>query len=122
MKNRVNYKEFTDDELKTKLVELKAALFNLRFSHKAGQLTSPMELPKTRKEIARVLTEAGARKLDVTNLGLTKGKKALKKPEKEMKKTEAKKETKKAEVKKSPAAKEEVKPAAKKTTVKKESK
>lgn len=34
-------REFTDEELNTKLSELKTELFNLRFRHATGQLENP---------------------------------------------------------------------------------
>ena len=43
-------------ELTNKLKELKAELFNLRFSHATNQLSNPMALNNTKKDIARVMT------------------------------------------------------------------
>ena len=37
-------RELTDDELKTRLAELKNELFNLRFRHATGQLENPVSL------------------------------------------------------------------------------
>ena len=39
-----------------KLVELKTELFNLRFSHATHQLTNPMQLKSTKRDIARIKT------------------------------------------------------------------
>ena len=48
--------ELTNDELNTKLKELKEELFNLRFRHAIGQLENPSNLKTCRKEIAKVKT------------------------------------------------------------------
>ena len=47
-------KNLTDAELIQKEQELKAELFNLRFSHATGNLNNPMQLHNLKKEIARV--------------------------------------------------------------------
>lgn len=54
--------DMTDAELEAKLVELKAELFNLRFSHATHQLTNPMQIKNTKRDIARVKTVLGERK------------------------------------------------------------
>lgn len=46
----------TDEELKSKLGELKSELFNLRFRHASGQLDNPMTIAACKKNIARVNT------------------------------------------------------------------
>ena len=46
--------DMTDAE--AKLVELKTELFNLRFSHATHQLTNPMQLKSTKRDIARIKT------------------------------------------------------------------
>ena len=43
-------------ELNTKLGDLKAELFNLRFQHTVNQLENPLRLNAVRKDIARVKT------------------------------------------------------------------
>lgn len=48
--------DMTDAELQAKLDELKAELFNLRFSHATHQLTNPMQLVGTKRDIARIKT------------------------------------------------------------------
>lgn len=53
----------TDNELKTKLSELKQELFNLRFSHAVGQLNNPMQISNCKKDIARVKTVMREREL-----------------------------------------------------------
>ena len=54
--------DMTDNELEAKLVELKSELFNLRFSHATHQLTNPMQLKNTKRDIARIKTVLTARK------------------------------------------------------------
>ena len=44
------------EELNTKLADLKAELFNLRFQHTINQLDNPLRLVAVRKDIARVKT------------------------------------------------------------------
>lgn len=48
--------EMTDKELQTKLNELKSELFFLRFKNATNQLTNPMVIVETRRDIARVKT------------------------------------------------------------------
>ena len=53
----------TDEELKSKLSELKTELFNLRFRHASGQLDNPMTIAACKKDIARVNTVLREREL-----------------------------------------------------------
>ena len=46
----------TQEELNSKLAELKKELFNLRFQHAINQLDNPHKLVEVKKDIARVLT------------------------------------------------------------------
>ena len=48
--------EMTDKELQTKLNELKSELFCLRFKNATNQLTNPMVIVETRRDIARIKT------------------------------------------------------------------
>lgn len=48
--------EMTDKELQTKLNELKSELFFLRFKNATNQLTNPMIIVETRRDIARIKT------------------------------------------------------------------
>lgn len=48
--------EMTDKELQNKLNELKSELFFLRFKNATNQLTNPMVLVETRRDIARIKT------------------------------------------------------------------
>ncbi len=52
----------TDDELATRLGELKKAQFNLRFQKASGQLTNTAQVSETRKEIAQVQSVLGERR------------------------------------------------------------
>ncbi len=56
------FREFTKDELVTKLSDLKTEFFNLRFQMATGQLNNPMQIKQVKRDIARVktiLTEMG---------------------------------------------------------------
>ncbi len=55
--------EMTNDELTSKLDNLKEELFNLRFRHATGQLENPCVLSTVRKDIARVKTEIREREI-----------------------------------------------------------
>ena len=55
--------EMTMEELTTKLGELKAELFNLRFRHATNQLENPMLIVNCKKDIARVKTVIREREL-----------------------------------------------------------
>lgn len=55
--------EMTTEELNTKLKELKAELFNLRFRHAIGQLENSASLKTCRKDIAKVMTILREREL-----------------------------------------------------------
>ena len=46
----------TSEELNSKLKELKAELFNLRFQHAINQLDNPHKIADVKKDIARVMT------------------------------------------------------------------
>lgn len=56
--------EMTDKELQNKLNELKSELFFLRFKHATNQLTNPMVLVETRRDIARVKTVIRQREIE----------------------------------------------------------
>ncbi len=53
----------TNDELTSKLADLKDELFKLRFNHATGQLENPNVITTTKKDIARIKTEIRAREL-----------------------------------------------------------
>ena len=49
-------REMTADELNSKLADLKAELFNLRFQLAINQLDNPHKIVDVKKDIARVMT------------------------------------------------------------------
>ena len=49
-------KGMTNDELNTKLAELKSELFNLRFSLTTGNLANNMQIQNCKRNIARIKT------------------------------------------------------------------
>ena len=49
-------RELTTEELTSKLADLKAELFNLRFQLAINQLENPMRIVAVKKDIARVKT------------------------------------------------------------------
>ena len=49
-------RELTTAELESKLKDLKAELFNLRFQRAINQLDNPMRISAVKKDIARVKT------------------------------------------------------------------
>ena len=59
--------EMTDKELQNKLNELKSELFFLRFKNATNQLTNPMVLVETRRDIARIKTVMRQRELAKQN-------------------------------------------------------
>lgn len=65
--------EMTDKELQNKLSELKSELFFLRFKNATNQLTNPMVLVETRRDIARVKTVLRQRELAAQKNGEIKG-------------------------------------------------
>jgi len=54
-----------DDELVAKLIDAKQEAFNLRFRHATGELENTARLGQTKKDVARLLTVAKARGIDV---------------------------------------------------------
>ncbi len=62
-----NFASMTDKELANKLADLKAELFNLRFSHATGNLANPLALKTCKKDIAKVKTIIRERELGLAN-------------------------------------------------------
>ena len=60
-------RQLTADELNTKLNDLKAELFNLRFQLAINQLENPMCISAVKKDIARVKTVIRANELSKEN-------------------------------------------------------
>ena len=54
-----------DAELVSKLIDAKQEAFNLRFRHATGELENTARLGQAKKDVARLLTVARARKIDV---------------------------------------------------------
>jgi len=54
-----------DDELVSKLLDAKQEAFNLRFRHATGELENTSRLGGSKREIARLLTIARQRGIDV---------------------------------------------------------
>jgi large subunit ribosomal protein L29 len=54
-----------DDELVAKLIDAKEEAFNLRFSHATGELENTARLGTTRRDVAKLLTVARERGIDV---------------------------------------------------------
>jgi large subunit ribosomal protein L29 len=54
-----------DDELVAKLVDAKQESFNLRFHHATGELENTARLGQAKRDIARLLTVARQRGIDV---------------------------------------------------------
>ena len=64
MKTR-EFTSMTTAELQEKLTNLKAELFNLRFSHTTGSLTNPLALRTCKRDIAKVKTILRERELNI---------------------------------------------------------
>jgi len=60
-------KELTEEELMERKKELSRELFNLRFQKATAQLGNTAVIPKTRKDLARVMTVI--RELEISRAG-----------------------------------------------------
>ena len=56
MAKEKNTRDMSLDELKSKLIDTKESLFNLRFQRSLQQLEKPENISKAKKEIARIKT------------------------------------------------------------------
>ena len=56
-------RELEPKELRARAAELEQALFELRNKHSTGVLDSTADIPKTKREIARILTVAREKEL-----------------------------------------------------------
>ena len=54
-----------DDELVVKLIDAKEEAFNLRFRHATGELENTARLGQAKRDIARLITVARERSIDV---------------------------------------------------------
>lgn len=61
-KEKIDYRELTPDELKTRLMEAKDKLFQMRFQSSTAPLKNPHLISITRREIARLLTALNLKK------------------------------------------------------------
>ncbi len=57
--------DLKDDELVAKLIDAKQEAFNLRFRHATGELENTSRLGGARRDIAKLLTVARQRGIDV---------------------------------------------------------
>ena len=55
-KQAAQIRELGDDELETRLAEVKQELFNLRFQNVTGQLDNSARISQVRKDVARIET------------------------------------------------------------------
>jgi large subunit ribosomal protein L29 len=58
-------RDLDDAELLTRYAEAKEELFNLRFQHATGQLDNSARLAAARREVARLMTVARERGIDL---------------------------------------------------------
>ena len=54
-----------DDELVDRIREAREEAFNLRFRHATGELENTARLPATRRDVARLITVARERGIDL---------------------------------------------------------
>jgi len=54
-----------DDELVAKLMDARQEAFNLRFKHATGELENTARLGSAKRDVAKLLTEARERGIDV---------------------------------------------------------
>ncbi|MET0305801.1 MAG: 50S ribosomal protein L29 [Solirubrobacterales bacterium] len=57
--------DMKDDELVAKLIDAKQESFNLRFRHATGELENTARLGQSKRDVARLLTIARQRGIDV---------------------------------------------------------
>jgi large subunit ribosomal protein L29 len=57
--------DLKDDELLAKLIEAKQEAFNLRFRHATGELENTARLAVIRRDVAKLLTIAGERGINI---------------------------------------------------------
>lgn len=101
------YRMLTDADLAKKLKDLKAELFNLRFSNTTGSLANPMAINTCKKEIAKAGTVMRERELGLSKAPAVSAKPAKKVAEKTETKTTEVKTTVKNETAKKAAPKKE---------------
>ncbi|MGV8026896.1 MAG: 50S ribosomal protein L29 [Anaerolineaceae bacterium] len=62
-------RKFSDEELKTKVLDAKKEYMELRFQHVSGQLTDTSKLKMTRRNIAKIETVIQEREIKQTKEG-----------------------------------------------------
>lgn len=62
-KDKLNFSEMSEVELRSQLGSLENELQNMRFEHATKGLANPMEIRSVRRDIARIYTEARRREL-----------------------------------------------------------
>ncbi len=62
-------RKFSDEELKTKILDAKKEYMELRFQHVSGQLTDTSKLKMTRRNIAKIETVIQEREIKQTKEG-----------------------------------------------------
>jgi|TARA_B100000530_G_C15636005_1_gene360249 large subunit ribosomal protein L29 len=61
--NTKDINSYTSEELKAHLVELKSGLKKLKFDHAISPIENPNMLKKSKRDIARVMTEIKSREI-----------------------------------------------------------
>lgn len=59
-------RDLNAEEIQQKVVDLKEALFNLRFQHEIGQLENPKKIMETKRDLARLKTVLNEKNLTLT--------------------------------------------------------
>lgn len=59
-------RELSNEEIESRVDQLKDELFNLRFQLATGQLENPMRIGQVRKDIARAKTVLRAREIGIS--------------------------------------------------------
>jgi large subunit ribosomal protein L29 len=59
-------REKSPEEIQKQLSDLKKEYFNMRFQHKSGQLGNTTALPNIRKDIARAMTIAKEKNINLS--------------------------------------------------------
>jgi len=54
-------RDLTVDELRKRSKQLREELFEMKMKHSLGQIASPIEIRKKRKDLARVITATNAK-------------------------------------------------------------
>lgn len=61
-------RQYTVEELKTRLYELDEELFNLRFRHVTSELPNPLRIRMIKREIARIKTILSEDRLSIRKI------------------------------------------------------